>query len=79
MVREGCVAPEALDCLRKLLAIDEDIRFLDSEGSEAVQIADFLCGVIWQAAEGDEAYLARLIDKYGPNASRYGLGILHIM
>jgi hypothetical protein len=64
--------------LRKLLAIDEKIEFLGSKENEAVQVADFVCGVIWQAAEGDEAFLARLLDKYGLNATRQGLGILHI-
>jgi hypothetical protein len=46
--------------------------------NEAVQVADFVCGVIWQAAVGDEAFLARLLDEYGPSASRQGLGIIHL-
>jgi len=78
MVRDGEIPPAFEGNLRKILAIDERIEFLDSAENEAIQIADFVCGVIWQAGEGDEAFLARLIDKYGPNATRQGLGILHI-
>lgn len=78
MVRDGTFHPAFRDNLRKLLAIDEEIEFFDSRCNEAVQIADFVCGVIWQAAEGDEAFLARLVSQYGPNASRQGLGILHL-
>lgn len=79
MVRDGKHPPQFEDNLRKLLVIDERIEFLDSEEHEPIQVADFVCGVIWQAAEGDEAFLARLLDKYGPNATRQGLGILHIV
>jgi hypothetical protein len=78
MVRDGEQPIQIESNLRKLLAIDEEIEFLDSQENEAVQVADFVCGVVWQAAKGDEAFLARLIDKYGPNATRHGLGILHI-
>ena len=77
-IRDGECHPESADNLRKLLAIIERIEFFDSTKSEAVQVADFVCGVIWQAAEGDEAYLARLLDAYGPDASRQGLGIVHL-
>ena len=78
MVRDGEIPSQFEGNLRKILAIDEQIKFLDSAENEAVQIADFVCGVIWQAAEGDETFLGRLIDKYGPNATRQGLGILHV-
>lgn len=78
MVRDGEYPPQFEDNLQKLLTIDEQIEFLDSKENEVVQIADFVCGVIWQAAQGNEAFLARLVDKYGPNATRQGLGILHI-
>lgn len=78
IVRASEYSPQFEDNLRKLLAIDEKIEFLGSKENEAVQVADFVCGVIWQAAEGDEAFLARLLDKYGLNATRQGLGILHI-
>jgi hypothetical protein len=77
-IRAEELPPQVLDNLRKLLAIDEQIAFLDSRTNEAIQIAEFTCGVIWQAAEGDEAYLARFITEYGPNATKQGLGILHI-
>ena len=78
MARSGEHPPQFESNFRKILAIDDRIEFLDSKSNEAVQIADFVCGVIWQAAQGDEAFLARLVDKYGPNATRQGLGILHI-
>jgi len=78
IVKAGEYLPQFENNLRKVLAIEEKIKFLDSQENEAVQVADFVCGVIWQAAEGDEAFLARLVDKYGPNATRQGLGILHI-
>jgi hypothetical protein len=77
-VRDGEIPSPYSDNLRKILAINEKIAFLDSAENEAVQIADFVCGVIWQAAEGDEVFLGQLIDKYGPSATRQGLGILHI-
>lgn len=78
LVRESESPPDFADNLQKLLAINEKIEFFDSKKSEAVQVADYVCGVIWQAAEGDEAYLARLLDEYGPNASRQGMGILQV-
>ena len=78
MIGPGRYPPEIEGNLKKLLAIDEQIAFLDSEMNEVVQVADFVCGVIWQAAEGDEAFLARLVDEYGSNATRQGLGIVHI-
>lgn len=78
LIRNGEYPPEAFENLKKLSAIEEEIEFLDSSSNEAVQIADLVCGVIWKAAEGDEAFLSRLLDKYGPNASRQGLGIMHL-
>jgi hypothetical protein len=77
-IRAGECHPAVADNLPKLLAIDENIEFWDSKSNEAVQIADFICGVIWQAAEGDESLLARVLDQYGPKASRHGLGILRL-
>lgn len=78
MIRDGKCPSGMVGNLHKLLAVDEQIAFLDSETNEAVQIADFVCGVIWQAAEGDESFLARLVHKYGPNATRQGLGLVHV-
>jgi hypothetical protein len=78
IARAGGLPSEVQKSLQQLVAIDQEIEFLDSAQNEAIQIADFVCGVIWQAAEGDEAFLARLIDRYGPSATREGLGILHI-
>lgn len=77
-IRAGELPPQVLGNLNKLLAIDEQITFLDSQTNETIQIAEFICGVIWRAAQGDEAYLAQFIDKYGSNATKQGLGILHI-
>ena len=78
MIKDGKVPPAMLGNLRKLLVIDEHIEFLDSEHNEAVQIADFVCGVIWRAGEGDESYLHQLLDEYGQKASREGLGIVRV-
>lgn len=79
MVRDREMPDTALANLQKLLAIDERVEFFDSCDNEAVQIADYVCGVIWAAGEGDESYLRRFIDQYGQSASREGLGIVHIV
>jgi hypothetical protein len=78
MVRDGEVPDTASANLQKLLLIDDHVKFFDSRNNEAVQIADFVCGVIWAAGEGDESYLRRFIHKYGQSAGRQGLGIVHI-
>lgn len=44
--------------------INETIKFLDSSQEPVIQIADFLSGVIWAAAEGDESFLARFEQTY---------------
>ena len=44
--------------------INENIKFLDSSKEQAIQIADFISGVIWAAAEGDELFLARYEKTY---------------
>ncbi len=77
-IEKGNSPKSVSDSLREMLAIQAQIEFFDSQDNEAIQIADFVCGVIWQAAEGDEAYLSQFIDKYGPKATKQGLGILHI-
>jgi len=63
---------------QELQAIDEEILFLDSKENEAIQVADFLCGVLWQAMNGDEVFLVRFIDKYSARIRRDGLGIIII-
>jgi len=63
---------------RKLLSIDDTIDFLDSTDEEIIQIADFVCGVIWTAWEVNGSYLERLLNKYGDNATLQGLGIASI-
>ncbi len=61
---------------KEIQAIDGEILFLDSKESEAIQVADFLCGVLWQAMKGDEIFLARFLEKYDPRTRRDGLGIV---
>jgi hypothetical protein len=56
--------------------IDDEILFLESRESEAIQIADFLCGVLWQAMKGDEIFISPFLDKYSAQKRRDGLGIL---
>ncbi len=68
-------APEAL---REIQAIDDEILFLDSEKNEAIQVADFLCGILWQAMSEDEVFLARFQDKYSARRRHDGLGIVII-
>lgn len=44
--------------------ISRNIRFLDSSKEPAIQLADFLSGVIWAAAEGDVSFLAKYESTY---------------
>ena len=62
----------------EIQSIDDEVLFLDSRENEAIQVADFLCRVLWQAMDGDEIYLARFIDKYDHKVRRDGLGIISI-
>lgn len=62
----------------EIQAIDDEILFLDSKESEAIQIADFLCGVLWQAMKGDEVFILRFLDKYRARTRRDGLRIVII-
>lgn len=64
---------------REIQTIDDTILFLDSKESEAIQVADFLCGVLWQAMSGDEVFLAQFQDKYDAQRRRDGLGIVIIV
>ena len=77
-IRSGEPSPDVTRSLQTLLAIDENIEFFDSKANEAIQIAVFVCGVIWQATEGDEAFLDQMLGQYGPEATGQGLGILHL-
>lgn len=57
--------------------ISPDINFLDSSTSGIIQIADFVSGVIWAAAEGDIWFLSRLLEEYAPGGRRtYGIVII---
>jgi hypothetical protein len=53
-----------------LKRIAEPIAFLDSAHEPMVQIADFVSGVIWAAAEGDEAFLLLYLRDYFPWGKR---------
>lgn len=44
--------------------ISGTIKFFDSSEEPAIQIADFLSGVIWAAAEGDQSFLVRFEQTY---------------
>ncbi len=63
---------------KEIQTIDDEILFLDSKENEAIQVADFLCGVLWQAMQGDESFLAHFQDKYSAQKRRDGLGIIII-
>lgn len=76
--RSGELPDKILVNFRKSLAIDEKIDFLDSKENEIIQIAEFVAGVIWNAGEGDEGFLAEFEKEYGKKAEKVGLGILHI-
>ena len=77
-IRNDKLPKEMLKNFQKLLAIDEKIDFLDSIDNEIIQIADFICGVIWRAGEGNEDFLIEFENEYGKNVEMIGLGIMHI-
>lgn len=62
----------------ELQRIANEILFLDSKANEAIQVADFLCGVLWRAMVGDEVYLSRFLSKYNARTRGDGLGIIII-
>lgn len=64
---EWKVTPENQKLLKK---ISPQIKFLDSQMSPVVQIADFISGVIWAASEGEEIFLRQALDKYFPTGPR---------
>jgi len=77
-IEEGEYSDKILKSFQKLLTIDEEINFLDSEKNEIIQVAEFVSGVIWRAGEGDESFLVEFENEYGQKAESVGLGILHI-
>ncbi len=62
----------------ELQQVADKIMFLNSKENEPIQVADFLCGVLWQAMDGDEVYLSRFLGKYDARERRDGLGIMII-
>ncbi len=58
---------------RPVLRIKPGIRFYDSKMNEAIQVAEFTMGIIWEAARGDEAFLIHFEEKYTRQIQRYGL------
>jgi hypothetical protein len=49
-----------------LLRISSELKFFDSKVEPLVQIADFVSGVLWAAAEGDEGFLLNVFKQYFP-------------
>lgn len=69
----------ALPEKNKLIAqrVNSVIKFLDSTTEPMIQIADFVSGVIWAAAEGDNAFLLDLLEYYAPGRWKtYGIVVL---
>jgi hypothetical protein len=63
--------------VRLVRKIDPHVQFKDSNESEVIQIADFVSGVIWAAAEGDTVFLEMLLEAYAPGGKRtYGIVIV---
>ncbi len=60
------------------LQIMPKITFLDSKTSEAVQIADFICGALFRGARGNMDILSIFENKYNTEALKNGVGILRI-
>ena len=65
--------------LKKLLLIEEKITFANSSNSNLIQIADFFCGIVWRAAEGDEELFSAFHSEFGEKAEREGLGLIHLL
>jgi hypothetical protein len=64
---EATVTPKNRELLKR---VSPHIRFFDSRKNELVQVADFVSGVIWAAAEGDEQFLLQALSNYFPSGSR---------
>lgn len=57
--------------------INPQINFIDSEKEPLIQLADFVSGVIWASAEGDDWFFRKLLEKYAPGKRRtYGILLL---
>ncbi len=71
-----------LDYLLPLLrpyveAISPQLSFFDSVQKPIIQVADFVSGVIWASAEGDNWFFSKLLEKYAPGRKRsYGIVFL---
>jgi hypothetical protein len=72
--------PWPLDRDRQALlrAIGPSIRFFDSRKEPVVQLADFVSGVIWAAAEGDESFLRSSLQEYFP-MGRHSYSLLSVV
>lgn len=46
--------------------ISPQLKFFDSQKESPVQVADFVSGVLWAAAEGDEGFLLNVFKEYFP-------------
>ncbi len=57
--------------------ISPHLSFFDSVQKPIIQVADFVSGVIWASAEGDNWFFRKLIEKYAPSRKRtYGIVFL---
>jgi len=50
----------------KLKRIAPDLKFFDSKNEPLIQVADFISGVLWAAAEGDKEFLLKFFKEYFP-------------
>ncbi len=60
---EGVVDVSYQRSLRRILPT---LKFFDSEAEPMIQVADFVSGVLWAAAEGDEEFLLSFFKEYFP-------------
>ncbi|MCA9964752.1 MAG: DUF3800 domain-containing protein [Anaerolineales bacterium] len=58
-------------------AVNPHLSFFDSSQKPIIQVADFVSGVIWAAAEGDSWFLRKHLEKYTLGRKRtYGIAFL---
>ena len=58
-------------------AVNPHLLFFDSVQKPIIQIADFVSGVIWASAEGDNWFFRKHLEKYAPGRKRtYGIAFL---